>query len=141
MKKGDETKVDGKKEASLLLAGLDSDHRERILLEIAQKDPVLAETLRKGLFNFQQVLALEPLELHKVIQAHPPRLFALSLRGLEPEAKKTLFTKFSERQARAIEEEIQALGPQKMADVKLAQEKIVAHAAQLHEKKEIKLGD
>ena len=137
-KKGD-IKVDGKKEASILLAGLSQDHRERILTEIAAQNPELAITLRKGLFNFSQILGLEPIELQKVMRAHPPSFFALALRGLDSDLKKNLFAKFSERQARAIEEEILSLGPQKLSDVKQAQEKIIEHARELHENGEIHL--
>src|ERR1035437_6529740 len=106
-------KIDGKKEASLLLASLEESHRERILQEIAIQNPELATQLRKGLFNFGQVLALESAQLQKVIHAHPPRLFALALRGLDPEVKKYFYSKLSERQARAMEEEIQSIGPSK----------------------------
>ena len=137
--KNNDIKIDGKKEAALLLASLDQAHREKILQEIAMKDPSLAAHLRKNLFSFQQVLNLEPLELQMVIRAQPPRLFALSLRGIDLEQKKKLFLKLSVRQAAAIEDEIQAIGPSKQSDVKLAQEKIVAFAQALHEKGEIHL--
>jgi len=43
--------IDGKKEASLLLASLDSTQRERILSELRARDPSPAELLRKGLFQ------------------------------------------------------------------------------------------
>ncbi len=138
-KPDDDIKIDGKKEAALLLASLDHDHREKLLKDIALKDPALADHLRKNLFNFEQVLNLESMELQKVIRAQVPRLFALSLRGLTPEQKKTLYSKLSERHARAIEDEIQAIGPSKLSDVKLAQEKITAYAQDLHEKGEIHL--
>jgi flagellar motor switch protein FliG len=137
--KDGDIKVDGKKEAALLLGSLDQTHRERILKEIAVQNPELAAQLRKGLFSFQQVLALESIEIQKVIRLHPPRLFALALRGLEPDLKLNLFSKFSERQARAMEEEIQSMGPQKLSDVKQAQEKIIELARELHEKGEIQL--
>jgi flagellar motor switch protein FliG len=131
--------IDGKKEASEILASLDPTHRERILVEIAQRDPELAEILRKGLFRFDQVLGLEILELQKVIRAQDSRLLALSLRGMKPEEKQILYSKIPERQARAIEEEIQSMGPQKSSDVIAAREKIVDFARQLHEKGEIHL--
>lgn len=137
--KDDEIKVDGKKQAAELLASLDEGNRERILLGIAEQNPELAAALRKGMFNFKQVLNLDSAELQKVIHAHPPRLFALSLRGLEPELKKLLYTKLSERQALAIEEEINSIGPQKLSDVKLAQEKIVEKARELHKDGKINL--
>ena len=131
--------IDGKKEAAELLASLDPTHRERILVEIAQRDPELADVLRKGLFRFDQVLALEILELQKVIRAQDSRLLALSLRGMKPEEKQTLYSKIPERQARALEEEILAMGPQKASDVVTAREKIVEFARELHEKGEIHL--
>ena len=137
--KDGDIKIDGKKEAALLLAALDESHRERILGEITIQNPELAALLRKNLYNFGQVLALDAPGLQKIIRAHPPRLFALALRGLDPDAKNTLFSKLSERQARAMEEEIQSIGPSKTSDVKLAQEKIIEYARGLHEKGEIQL--
>jgi flagellar motor switch protein FliG len=126
-------KIDGKKEAADLLAMLDSASRERILNDIKKADPVLAATLQKGLYRFEQVLKLEPSELLKALQGLPSRLIALSMRGLEPELKKLLATKMSARQMQMLEDEVQALGPQKLSDVKQAQDKIAAHAGQLHE--------
>jgi len=137
--KNDKIEVDGKKEASLLLAGLDPQHRERILSEIAEKDPKLAATLRKGLYDFHQVLALEPLELSLAIRSFSSDFFALALRGIDAEQKKMLYSKLPERQSRAIEEEIQSIGPQKLSDVKQARETILANAVKLHEKGEVHL--
>lgn len=137
--KDGDIKIDGKKEASILLSGLEQAHRERILTEISAQNPELAAQLRKGLFSFEQVLALTSLELQTVIRSHPPRLVALALRGLDADAKKNLYSKFSERQASAMEEEIQSIGPQKQSDVNQAREKIVESARVLHEEGKIHL--
>lgn len=137
--KDDLIPIDGKKEAAELLGSLDTAHRERILGEIAAKNPELAQQLRKGLFQFSQVLALEANELQKVIRSHDSKLLALSLRGLDVESKKTLYVKFPERFVRALEEEILSMGPQKVSDVKLAQERLIETARMLHENGEITL--
>ena len=131
--------IDGKKEAAELLGALDTAHRERILSEIAIKNPELAQQLRKGLFQFSQVLALEATELQKVIRSHDQKLFALALRGIDAETKKNLYLKFPERFVRALEDEILSMGPQKVSDVKVAQERLVETARVMHEKKEITL--
>ncbi len=131
--------IDGKKEAAELLASLDPMQRERILSEIAQRDPALAEHLRKGLFRFEQVLALEPIELQKVIRPLDQRLLALSLRGMTSEERSVLYSKIPERMARALDEENQSMGPQRMSDVKVARDKITEIAGVLHEKGEITL--
>ena len=132
MNKNDK-KIDGKKEAAQLLASLDSEHRDRILNEIKKIDPELAETLQKGLYRFEQVFKLDTPDLQKVFQSLPQKLIALSLRGLDDNLKKMLSTKLSNRQAQMLEDEIQALGPQRLSDVKQAQDKIAAHAGQMHE--------
>jgi flagellar motor switch protein FliG len=113
--------------------------RNRILGEIRQKDPGLAEKLKKGMVSFDRVIALEAPDLQKVWRACPQNLIALSLRGLDETSKKTVFSKMTERQAGALLEEIQMMGPQKQSDVLLAREKICETARSLAESGQIKL--
>lgn len=127
----EEIKIDGKKEAANLLSRLDTESRARILTGIAEKDPALAEALKKGLFSFEQVLELQSLDLQKVILSQPTRLFALALRGISDEVKNNFFAKLSPRQGAALREEIEAVGPSKLSDVQLAREKIAEKAREL----------
>lgn len=126
-------KIDGKKQAAELLAHLDSASRDRILNDIRKTDPVMADALQKNLYSYEQIFKLEATELQKVIQSVPSRLFALSMRGLDDELKKTLATKLSNRQMQMFDDEVQSLGPQRASDIKQAQEKIAAQAGQMHE--------
>lgn len=138
-KKDEPIPINGAKMASELLAGLDPSMRNRILGEIRQKDPGLAEKLKKGLISFDRVIALDPVDLQKVLRSCPQNLVALSLRGLDEESKKTMFSKMTERQASALLEEMQLMGPQKQSDVLLAREKICETARTLGESGQIKL--
>jgi len=126
-------KVDGKKEASALLAALDPSTRNRILAGISQSDPTLADTLKKGMATFEQLIHLEPRQLMLVIQKFPPALVALSLRGLSPEHEALWFSKIPERLGRALRDERDSMGPQKKSDVDAAREKLVDYARGLHE--------
>ena len=137
--KNDSIKIDGKKEASDLLARLDTQSRDRILAEISTKDPALAETLRKGLVSFDRILGLDSGAFQKVIRPIPIRILALAARGLSPDEESRFFSKLSERQGLALREEREALGPQKKSDVDLARQKIAEMAQELHERGEIDL--
>ena len=130
--------IDGIKEASELLAGLDGPSRERILKEIAKQNPQVAEKLKKNIFTFEDVLKLIPQDLYKVLQNVSPDLLVLSLRGLEPSVLDQFFKGFSERQGKTIREEMLAQGPRKLSDVKAAQDKLIEVASELNEKGEIK---
>ena len=107
-KKDEPIKINGAQMASELLAGLDPTMRNRILGEIRQKDPGLADKLKKGMISFDRVIALEAADLQKVLRACPQNLIALSLRGLDESSKKTVFSKMTERQAGAHQPGIQA---------------------------------
>jgi flagellar motor switch protein FliG len=132
-------KVDGKKLASELLAGLDPASRDRILGEIRVKDPGLAERLQKGLVGFDRVIGIETQDLQKVFRSCPQNLLALALRGLDEGSKKSVFSKMTERQANALLEEMAMMGPQKQGDVLAAREKICEIARTLSESGQIRL--
>ncbi|MBU6153217.1 MAG: hypothetical protein KGP28_02840 [Bdellovibrionales bacterium] len=126
-------RIDGKKEASSLLASLDSKTRDRILTDIEKSDPGLAKTLRKGMTRFEHLLALDPASLARVVHSFPNSLIALATRGLEASEDENFFSKLSIRQGNAIREERNAMGPQKKTDVEAAREKLLTHAISLHE--------
>jgi len=131
--------IDGKKEASSLLASLDPKTRDRILSGIEQADPALATVLRRGMVRFETLINLGSLSLLKVLRPFPNSLIALATRGLEKDLEDALFSKLSERQGRAIKEERDAMGPRKKTDVDAAREKLALHARELHEQGEINL--
>jgi flagellar motor switch protein FliG len=140
-KKRDQTavRIDGKKEASSLLASLDSKTRDRILTGIEAADPALAQTLRKGMARFEHLLALDSASLAKVVQAFPNSLIALAVRGLEPHQEKEFFSKLSTRQGNAIREERDSIGPRKKSDIDAARETLLTHARALHQEGSITL--
>ena len=131
--------VNGKKEASELLAALDPGTRERILGEIEKSDPSLAVSLRQGMVNFDLILSLDSPSLQKILRMTPESLVALSLRGLAPESEALFFSKTSERQGRAFREERDRIGPHKLSEVESAREKISEIARTLHDQGEINL--
>ncbi|NDG83999.1 MAG: hypothetical protein EBX52_03050 [Proteobacteria bacterium] len=137
--KKEDIKIDGKKEASELLAHLDPATRERILGEIRQKDPALAETLSKGLVSFSRILALDPAAFQKVVRSVPSAVLALAARGLTPDEETLLFSKLSGRQGESLRDERNAIGPRKKSEVDAARQKLAERAVELQASGEIEL--
>jgi flagellar motor switch protein FliG len=135
----DNIKIDGKKEAATLLAGLDRSTRDRILGDIAKKDPALAAQLKKGLLTFDRVIALDSLSLQKVIRSFTQDLVGLAFRGLTDPEKINVFSKMPERQAHAILDAMDSMGPRKMSDIKAAQDKLCEKAQALIDSGEMNL--
>jgi flagellar motor switch protein FliG len=132
-------KIDGKKQASELLAQLDPASRDRILREIRQRDPVLAESLSQGMVGFSKILALDSIAIQKLLRSVPSVVTALAARGMTPDEEALLFSKLSTRQGASLREEREALGPRKKSEVESARQKLVEQALKLQNTGEIDL--
>jgi flagellar motor switch protein FliG len=117
-------RFDGVGSAAEMMNLLDPDTRERILSELATRDPETARRIRDRMFTFAELLKMPSAELQKAIRMIPSRKFALALRGLSAEILAPVFAAISQRGAEALREEIQGLGPQKVTVVQEARQDI-----------------
>ncbi len=132
-------KIDGKKEASELLRSLDAETRERILAGIATRDPVLAETLKKGMVTFAHLLQLPAASFQRILRSLPQGTVAKATRGMTKDEEIKFASLVSGRQGDAIREERDAIGPQKKSDVEAARQVLIEKARELHARGEIDL--
>lgn len=110
-------RFDGVGSAAEMMNLLDPETRDRILTELAARDPETARRIRDRMFTFEELLKMPSTELQKVVRMIPSRKFALALRGLPTETLAPVFAAISQRGGEALREEIQALGPQKVTVV------------------------
>ena len=109
-----------------MLAHMDAAGCERLLADLARRDPALAAEIEKGLFTFDRLREISPGELCLVWREIPPGKLALAMRKCPDELKTHVFSSFTQRGALGLHEEIQALGPQKLSEVEAAQREIVS---------------
>lgn len=114
-----------------ILNNLDTAHREKLLQEISEREPRLAEEIKKHLFVFEDFLKIAPKELQLLIRSIPPSRLALALRKATNELKNMFFENMSKRASQSLQDEIQQLGPQKLSDVQKAQNEIIEAAKKL----------
>jgi flagellar motor switch protein FliG len=110
---------------------------KQILAGLELADPDIAEQIRNEMFVFDDVLHLEDAALQLVLRQIPSATLAVALKG-KPEPLCEKFTRnISERAASDLEEDISALGPQRLSVVESAESAIVKVARQLAEAGEI----
>lgn len=107
-----------------LLEALDPKDRERIMNEIAERDPKIFEKLKQGLLNIETLLALEEAELRQLVQEVPREKWARALRATSPELKQKILASFPTRARSELEELIVSVGPQPLAEVRRLQSEI-----------------
>ncbi|MBU6375179.1 MAG: hypothetical protein KGQ59_04230 [Bdellovibrionales bacterium] len=111
-----------------LLEGLDSETRERILGEIQAQQPQIYEQLRVGLLNIENLLSLSDDKLRELLGAIPKEKWARALRACSTEFKEKVLMNLPTRARTEMEELIQLVGPQPLAEVRRIQSEIALEA-------------
>ena len=114
----------GVKEAAKMLAGLSKSAREKVLELISKKDPLMAQTLHKSMYTFDDLQYLTPMMLIELMRSIKMNDMGLALRIASP-ALKDLVLMNSPRGMRQEIEELLLGPPQLTSKVEDAQERIM----------------
>ena len=126
-------RVDGHSVAVELLRAVPAAQQSEVVGEIEKDDPELAATLRGKLFTFGDLMNLTDRDMQTLIREIDMSQLSTALKGA-PDAIKARFTKnMSSRAGQMLEDEIEAMGPVKLAAVESAQAELVKAAFSLAE--------
>ena len=126
-------RVDGHSVAVELLRAVPAAQQSEVVGEIEKDDPELAATLRGKLFTFGDLMNLTDRDMQTLIREIDMSQLSTALKGA-PDAIKARFTKnMSSRAGQMLEDEIEAMGPVKLAAVESAQAELVKSAFSLAE--------
>ena len=107
--------------------------QSEVVGEIEKDDPELAAALRGKLFTFGDLTNLSDRDMQTLIREIDMGQLSTALKGA-PDATKLRFTKnMSSRAGQMMEDEIEAMGPVKLAAVEAAQAELVKVAFGLAE--------
>lgn len=135
----DET-IGGPKSAADILNFIDRTSEERIITEIEETFPDLAETIRSLMFTFEDIKKIDDKSVQTVLKDVPREQLVLALKTASPELKDLIFRNVSQRAAEMIKEDLEALGPVKLRDVEKSQQGIVDIVRRLEEEGKIVIG-
>lgn len=117
--------IGGPKSAANILNFVDRNSEERIITEIEETFPDVAERIRALMFTFEDVKKVDDKGVQLVLKDVPREQLVLALKTASPELKDLMFRNVSQRAAEMIKEDLDALGPVKLKDVEKAQQTIV----------------
>ena len=126
-------RVDGRGVAVELLRAVPAAQQSEVVGEIEKDDPELAASLRGKLFTFGDLINLTDRDMQTLIREIDMSQLSTALKGA-PDNIKLRFTKnMSSRAGQMLEDEIEAMGPVKLAAVEGAQAELVKVAFGLAE--------
>lgn len=116
---------------------MDKSTEEAILSKIEEKDPMLAEEIRKLMFTFEDLILVDDRGMQAILKEVPNEKMIVALKSAPDDVKEKIFTNMSDRAATLIKEDLEAMGPVRMSDVEAAQQEIVNIAKRLEEEGKI----
>jgi flagellar motor switch protein FliG len=100
---------------------------ERTILEtLEEQNPELADEVRRMMFLFEDITALDDRSIQQVLREVDTKELAVALKGTSDEVQQKIYTNMSERAAAIIKEDLEFMGPIRVKQVEEAQQKIVA---------------
>lgn len=120
-----------------ILNNVDRGTEKLILEELEKDDPKLVDEIRKLMFIFEDVTALDNASIQRIIREVDQKDLALALKGSSEEVKERIFRNVSKRAAEMLKEDVEFMGPVRLRDVEEAQQRIVSVVRKLDETGEI----
>ena len=118
-------KVGGIASVAEILNAVDRSTEEEVLAEIEEESPTTAEEIRNLMFVFDDVKTLEDRSIRELLKEISNEDLTMALRGSSDDMKTLFFKNMSERAANMIREDLEIMGPTRLADVEAAQQNIV----------------
>ncbi len=130
-------RVGGVESAAAILNLTDRSTEKGILEVLEQGDPELVEQIRRLMFVFEDILLVNDRGVQAFLKEIETADLVLALRTASEELKAKIFANMSERASTNIKEEMEYMGPVRLSDVELAQQRIVDVVRRLEEAGEI----
>ncbi|WP_420842843.1 flagellar motor switch protein FliG [Desulfovibrio mangrovi] len=133
-------KVGGVSAVAEILNAVDRATEEEVLSEIEEESAQMAEDIRNLMFVFEDVTGLDDRAIRELLKEISNEDMTMALRGASDDLKERFFKNMSERAATMIREDLEIMGPTRLADVEGAQQNVVKVVRRLEVEGRIVIG-
>ncbi|MEM7182808.1 MAG: flagellar motor switch protein FliG [Spirochaetota bacterium] len=132
------TNAGGTESLANILNHIDKNVEDKILRQLSERSPELAEQVREKLYIFEDILNLSLREMRIVIsQLGGDDLLVIALRGAGDDIRQHFFNAMSQNRASDIIEEMDARGKTTLREINMCRAEILNIARELEEKGQI----
>jgi flagellar motor switch protein FliG len=114
-----------------MLNVMDKNTEQSIMSRLEEKDPLLAEEIRKLMFVFDDVGKIDDRGIQLLLKEVPNDRLLLALKTANEDIRTKVFKNISARAAEMLKEDLANMGPARLSDVETAQQEVVNIARRL----------
>lgn len=133
-------KVGGVGAVAEILNAVDRATEEEVLSEIEEESAQMAEEIRNLMFVFEDIKGLDDRSIRELLKEVSNEDLTLGLKGATDDLRDKFLKNLSERAATMIVEDLEIMGPVKLADVEGAQQNIVKTVRRLEVEGRVVIG-
>ncbi|MBS1982986.1 MAG: flagellar motor switch protein FliG [Bdellovibrionales bacterium] len=112
---------------------LDKNTEQSIMSRVEEKDPLLAEEIRRLMFVFDDLTKVDDKGLGLILKEVNNESLLKALKSAPEPVREKIFRNMSKRGAEMIKNDLETMGPIRVSDVEAAQQQIVGIARRLEE--------
>lgn len=116
---------------------MDKSSEQSIMARVEEKDPLLAEEIRKLMFVFDDLVNVDDKGMGTILKEVNNESLLKALKTAPEAIKDKIFRNMSKRGAEMIQADLETMGPLRVSDVEGAQQQIVSIARRLEEEGKI----
>lgn len=136
----EQRQVGGLKRVVEILDNMTNNLDSEILDSLTEIDPDMVEEIRKMMFTFEDLCALDGRAIQMILREVNNDSLTMALKTATEEIKEKIFTNMSSRAAEMIKDDLEAMGPVRLSEVEAMQQTIVKIAMKLEEEGKLVLG-
>jgi len=114
-----------------MLNVMDKSSEQTIMSMVEEKDPQLAEEIKKLMFVFEDIVFIDDRGMQALLKEVPNDKLTLAMKTAPDEIKEKIFKNISKRASDLLKDDLAAMGPVKLSDVEGAQQEIINIAKRL----------
>ena len=131
------TQIGGVEPVAEMFNMMDKSTEQSIMAKVEEKDPILAEKIRKLMFVFDDLVKVDEKGVGLILKEVNNDALLKALKNSPEEVRQKIFRNMSKRAADMIRADLETMGPIRVSDVEGAQQQIVAIARRLEEEGKI----
>ncbi len=135
-----DTQYGGKKQVAQILNEIERETWQEILDEMREIDDEVANDVNNLMFVFEDIVMMNDSNIQEILKEIDGKELTMALKGATEEISTKILGNMSKRAAEGIREDMEYMGPVKLAEVEEAQQRVVEVIRSLEEAGTITIG-
>ena len=127
----EQSQLGGVQTVAEMLNVMDKGAEKAIMSRVEEKDPLLAEEIRKLMFIFDDIIKIDDRGIQALLKEVPNDKLLLAMKTANQDIKDKILKNISKRAADLLSDDLATMGPARVSDVESAQMEIVNAARRL----------